>query len=84
MLNFVIQLNFLGREPTSICHFFCPSVCQSIHRKPNLRICALSDHSFWYTCKLMIDPGFFSFFFLILILRAVRRVKGQKVAQSEK
>ena len=34
-------------------------------------------------CKMIISPGFFQFF-LILIFRAVTRLKGQKIAQNEK
>ena len=34
-------------------------------------------------CKMMISPGFFSFF-LIFIFWAVRGLKGQKIAQNEK
>ena len=35
-------------------------------------------------CKMIISPGAFFIFFLIFIFRAVRGVKGQKMAQNEK
>ena len=36
-------------------------------------------------CEMMISPGVFIFHFSkILIFRAVREVKGQKIAQNEK
>ena len=34
-------------------------------------------------CKVMISPGVFFHFFEILIFWAVRRGKGQKIAQNE-
>ena len=55
-VNFVIS--FLGEAPTSICHFFHPSVC----RAPYLRNHTSSDHNFWNTCKMMISSGVFFIF----------------------
>ena len=83
---------FLSGAPTSICHFFCPSVCLSVCRAPYLRNHASSNHSFWYTCVrsnlqvffvcfvlcvCLCVCVFFFFFFEILIFWAVF-VKGQK------
>ena len=43
------------------------------------------DHDFWYTCvKWWYLEGFFSFFWNFFIFWAVRRVKGQKIAQKMK
>ena len=126
---------FLGGAPTSVCHFFCPSVCHPAY----LRNRTSSDHNFWYThikwwylqvlfsffqnfdfldccggkrakngpkwtiitsathrisgtvhhmivifgthiLNADVSRCFFSFFFLILIFRAVRGIKGQKMA----
>ena len=58
---------FLGGAPTSICYFFCPSACPSIHLSiccaPYLRNRTSSDHNFWYTyVKWWYLQGFFSFF----------------------
>ena len=55
------SLNFLGGVPTSICHFFCPSV----HRAPFLRNCTSSNHNFWYIYVKWwyLQALFFSFFF---------------------
>ena len=43
------------------------------------------DHDFWYTfVKWWYLEGFFSFFWNFFIFWAVRRVKGQKIAQKMK
>ena len=79
------SISFLGWAPTSICHFFCPSVCPPVCCAPYLRNCTSSDHNFWYTyVKWWYLQGVFFNFFLILIFWAVRGVKGQKVAQKMK
>ena len=82
----VVICPFLGGAPTSICHFFRPSVRPSVHRAPYLRNCTSFNHNFWYTCKMMISPCvfFIFFFFEIFIFWAVMGVKGQKIAQNEK
>ena len=36
---------FLGGTPTSVCHFFCLSVCGA----PFLKNCTPSNHNFWCT-----------------------------------
>ena len=35
-------------------------------------------------CKMIISPGVFIIFFKILIVCAVKGIKGQKIAQDEK
>ena len=51
-------LIFLGRAPTSICHFFRPSV----HRAPYPKNRTSSNHSFWYSCvKWYLQVSFFFF-----------------------
>ena len=58
----------LGEAPTSVCHFFRPS----IRRAPYLRNCTSSNHSFWYTrvkwylqvLFLFVCFCFFFFFFV--------------------
>ena len=61
---------FLGGAPTSIYHFFCPSVPLSVRLSvhpsvrpaPYPRNCTSSDNNFWCTSKMMIFPGvLFSF-----------------------
>ena len=78
---------FLGGASTSICHFFHPSV----RRVRYLRNRASSNRRFWYTCvKYYLQVVFFCccycccFFLFILIFRATRVVKVQKIAQNEK
>ena len=78
---------FLGGAPTSICYFFHLSVCL----RPSVMhgISGTLQHMimiFGTLSKMMISSDvFFKFFyFLILIFLAVRRVKGQKIAQNEK
>ena len=76
---------FLDGAPTSISHFFRPSVCPSVgpSRTKSQEPCN-NYHNFWYTCiKWWYLQAFFHFS-KILIFWAVRRVKGQKVAQNEK
>ena len=51
----VTEQDFLKKgAPTSICHFFRPSVRPSVRpivrRAPYLRNRRSSDHNFWYTC----------------------------------
>ena len=58
----------LGEAPTSVCHFFRPS----IRRAPYLRNCTSSNHSFWYTrvkCYLQVLFLFvcFCFFFFFCL-----------------
>ena len=51
---------------------------------PYLKNSVAYDHDFWYTCVKWWDlQEFFSFFKKILIFRAVRKVKEQKVAQNK-
>ena len=50
---------------------------------PYLRNSIVYDHDFWYTCVECISWSFFHVF-KILIFGAVRRVKGQKMAQNDK
>ena len=38
----------VGHPP--LCHFFCSSICPSVHCAPYLRNCTSSNHNFWYTC----------------------------------
>ena len=40
--------NFLGGAPTSLCHFFRPSVYSSVHRALYPRKCTSFDRNFWY------------------------------------
>ena len=61
---------------TSICHFFCLSVCLSNHCAPYLRNHASYEHYFWYTCvKWWYLLEFFQFF-KILIFWVVKRAKN--------
>ena len=62
----------------------CTSVCLSIGHASYFRNHTSSDHKFWHTyLRWWYIVAFFFIFFLILIFWAVRRVKGQKVAQNE-
>ena len=66
-------LIFLGGAPTSISHFFRPSVRPSVHRAPYLRNQTLSNHNLWCTCvKRWYILAFFFHFFESLIFWAVR------------
>ena len=51
---------------------------------PYLRNSIAYDHDFWYTIVEWYLQEFSSFFFLILVFQAVKEVKGQKIAQTEK
>ena len=51
-------LFFLGGAPTSICHFFRPSV----RCAPYIRNRTTSNHSFWYTCVKSCLQVFFCLF----------------------
>ena len=53
---------FLGWAPTSMCHFFHPSIHLSIHHAPYFRNHSSWDHNFWSMCKMMISLGRFSIF----------------------
>ena len=86
-LNSVRNIDFLGGTPTSICHFFHPSV----RLAPYLRNRTTSSHSFLYTCVKWYLHVFFVFFFLKFWFHGLLRgqrwglgVKGQKIAQNEK
>ena len=54
--------SLLGAPPTSICHFFRPSVRPSIRRAAYLRNCTSSGLNFRYTYAKHISRCFFSFF----------------------
>ena len=63
-----ILYQFLGGARTSICHFFHPSVCLSVHLSVAHHISETIYHLIvnkWYMvyiCKMMISPSVFSFF----------------------
>ena len=72
----ILKYWFLGGAPTSIYHFFRPSV----RRAPYLRNRTLSDHNFWYTyVKWWYVQAFFHFLKILIFL-----VNGQKMTQNEK
>ena len=86
-------LNFLGRAPTSICHFFCLSVHPSIHPSIYSSVCwsvSLSSHlSFRWMDNIDMDnmntiSRDFFYFFQILIFRVNSGVKEQKWAKMTK
>ena len=52
----------LDGAPTSVCHFFCLSVCPSICCAPYLKNCTSSDYNFWYKCAKWYLQVLFSFF----------------------
>ena len=82
--TFFICVWFLGGAPASLCHFFCLSVSLSVAHHISKTLYHHLILSFGtLMCKMIISPGFFQFF-LILIFRAVTRLKGQKIAQNEK
>ena len=59
-MNKNVEIQFLGEVPTSICHFFCPSIC------PSCTISKIVHHvnkcvKWWY-----IQAFFFFFFFHFL------------------
>ena len=72
---------FLGGAPTSICYFFCPSVCllHTLFQEPYI----MWSLVLVYMCKMMISPGIFFHFFKILIFWVVKEVKGQKMVQND-
>ena len=83
------KIILLGGVPTSICHFFHPSVCLSIRLSIHPSIChaaylrnhASSDHNFWYTYVKWYLQGFFSFFqnFDFLgFFQQILYIKGEK------
>ena len=90
---------FFGGAPTSIFHFFCPSICPSVHPPvhlsiclstcpsvrclPYLRYCTSYDHYFWYTCTKWWKLQAFFSFYENFDI-LVWGVKGKKIAQSEK
>ena len=86
--------SFLGKAPTSMCHFFCPSVRLSIYHAQYFRNHTSSNQDFWHTCvNWWYLQAFFFFFFIffifgprlwLLIFWIVKRVKGQKIDQVEK
>ena len=60
-MNKNVEIQFLGEVPTSICHFFCPSIC------PSCTISKIVHHvnkcvKWWY-----IQAFFFFFFFFFFI-----------------
>ena len=80
--SWAIPIWLLGVAPTSICHFFHPSVRPSVRRAPYLRSRTSSNHNFWYIWYTSAKWWFH--FFEIFIFRTVTGVKGQKIAQNEK
>ena len=44
------SFGFLSGALTSICHFFCSSICLSVHHAPFLGNRTSSNHNFWYIC----------------------------------
>ena len=54
-----------------------------ISQVSHLRNSVSYDHDIWYLCKIVLSPGFFSFF-VILIFWVVKGVKGQKMVQNDK
>ena len=68
----------------SVCPSVRPYVCPPICRTPYLRNRTLSNHNFWCTCIKWWYLQTFFHFLEILIFWAVRRIKGQKIAQNEK
>ena len=63
---------YLVGAPTSICHFFCPSVRRARYFWNRTS----SNHSFWCTCVNDISRWFFACLF--------GAAKKQKIAQNEK
>ena len=92
-----LALILLGGAPTSICHFFSPSVRPSVSLSSHPS-CTVSQELYimWpkflvLMCKMMISPGVFFHFFKVLIFWVVRGifwfvrgVKGQKMVQNDK
>ena len=73
---------YLSWAPTSICHFFHPSVCPShiISQEPYI----ISDHNFWYTHVHTRFIYFFEIFIFWAANEGWGMVKGQKMALNEK
>ena len=82
---------FLDEAPTSICHFFHPSVRQtvrpSVHPSVAYYISGTVHHLIIIFSTHVYNDDISRLFFNfleILIFWAVRQVKGQKIAQNEK
>ena len=58
--------------PTSICHFFHPSVHLSVPCTPYLRNRTSSNHNFWYTCVKWWYLGVFFIFLKFLFFGLLR------------
>ena len=83
------SLQFLGGASTSICHFVCQLVGQSI-----FLLCTISEEPyiiyFGHMCEIVISAFFcfyyfyiFFHFILILIFQAVRPLKGKNSPKWE-
>ena len=62
MCKVTVSPGFVGRTPTSICHFYHPFICPSVCCSPYPRNWASSDNNFRYTCVKWWCICFFNFF----------------------
>ena len=78
----LLHFCFVGGAPTSICHFFCLSVCLSDCHAAYLRNHTSSDINFWYTYVkwwyLQVLFFIFSKFWFFWLLGGKRAKNGPK------
>ena len=73
----------MGGAPTSVCHFFHPSVRPSIHPAAYLRNRTSSNYSLVHMSKVMMPPGVFFIFLKFSFFGLLGVWKGKKLPKMK-